>query len=148
MFFLGAGASVDAGLPTSTDLTLRFLNRLRNEQVTNRQVLEAATLVQKTLSGPHESRSVNFEQFLSAAVALADRSELEISPFVVQWSPQVESFDKRNPTGFEELVIAMPQGLPRILEPAQKDGEAAPHSNTTACSRSAEQGLTYLFVPE
>ena len=89
---LGAGASVDAGVPGSTAMTQRIVAALdtpRNQyfgvtQAANYAI--GAMIAHRTANGANAYAGIDVEDLFSAVQMLAERETLEIAPFV-QWSP-------------------------------------------------------------
>lgn len=96
---LGAGASVDAGLPMSTELTERLVENLGQRLVYERPVLHALHFVCSAMIGHRGSTGespyagINVEKMFSAVRLLSTRAEHEAAPFVSSWLPGVEAVD-------------------------------------------------------
>lgn len=94
-YLLGAGASVDANLPTSTELT-----RLITEEVDAAgryngvaQALHAAIgamVAHDTGLGGSAFDGIDVERLFAAIQMLADRENLEIAPFVSSWNQNLD----------------------------------------------------------
>jgi hypothetical protein len=103
MYLLGAGASVDAGLPGSVDLTERIVKaiearRLRDDAATINYVV-GAMIANDTRRGGGVYDGVDAERVFSAVQALASRDTHELAPFVSSWGAPV---DLRGPTSLDE----------------------------------------------
>ena len=89
MLLLGAGASVDAGLPTSIDMTRKIVDLFWEDRFWRPEHARVVSFViggllfsrgvkgMKPLSG-----GVNVEEFFSSVELLAQRNSSEIAPFV------------------------------------------------------------------
>ena len=103
MVLLGAGASVDAGVPHSVAMTARFLELASYAGVpgeispphavlcfvvgglANKQIAEGV---------PPDAVRVNIEDVLNAVLMLEGRRQIEAAPFVGNWLPTVEELDR------------------------------------------------------
>lgn len=103
MVLLGAGASVDAGIPTAVDMTQRMFEIFHQSYRIEEQELQALRLVISGLQFRHGLRrddpfqKVNIEELFTAVEMLAKRKELEIAPFVNHWNPAIEALDQYVP---------------------------------------------------
>ena len=96
MIFLGAGASVEAGVPVASAMTLQLDGYLADwdELYTNdpkRRLTRLSRFVSKTLakSATNLQKSVDVEQFFTAIRALSERKGSELGAFVTAWRPLV-----------------------------------------------------------
>jgi len=104
LILLGAGASVEAGIPGSHQMTQAIVEKFHQNPV-HRQYVRVANFViggllfQEGIRGhdPLDS-GVNVESFFNAVQLLADRHTLEAAPFVGSWHSMVEEFDKVSPS--------------------------------------------------
>ncbi|MCG6154143.1 SIR2 family protein [Leptospira bandrabouensis] len=96
---LGAGASIDANLPGTYDLTENIYNTLTEELYFS----DAATIFgfiisgliqKKTKQGFSPFEKVNIEEVVSAIKIISEREDLESSPFIANWHPFIEYIDK------------------------------------------------------
>lgn len=89
---LGAGASVDAGVPGSTAMTRQIVAALDTPQNQYYGITHAvnyaigAMIAHRTANGANAYAGIDVEDLFSAVQMLAERESLEIAPFV-QWSP-------------------------------------------------------------
>jgi hypothetical protein len=95
---LGAGASVDAGLPTSRDMTERLVRRLeegrgwRHEK--ERLALNfavGAMVAHDTGRGASPFAGIDVERLFSAVTMLGELDDLEVTPFVSAWAAPLAS---------------------------------------------------------
>jgi SIR2-like domain len=87
---LGAGASADAGIPTTVAMTDQIIERIQDPE--QRRLLE---YVQHTLQADSASRNapaVDVERLFASVELLIDRYEQPWSPFVSSWSRGLEAF--------------------------------------------------------
>jgi hypothetical protein len=97
-FLLGAGACVDAGLPTSIGLTEEITKAVDQNfrYGVAPQALHAvigAMVAHGTGRGSGAFDGINVERVFSAVQMLARRDELEIAPFVSAWNQNLEHLD-------------------------------------------------------
>ncbi|KAD3632921.1 hypothetical protein GD627_08675 [Arthrobacter yangruifuii] len=89
---LGAGASIDAGVPGSTAMTQQIVAALDTPQNQYYGITHAvnyaigAMIAHRTANGANAYAGIDVEDLFSAVQMLAERESLEIAPFV-QWSP-------------------------------------------------------------
>jgi hypothetical protein len=104
LVLLGAGASVDAGIPATKDMTRRIVQLVsESTQGTTPEIAPALNYVLATMNAAQTAYGasafdvIDVERLFSAVEQLADRSELEISPFVASWHETVEALDRVSP---------------------------------------------------
>lgn len=93
---LGAGASHEAGLPISVELTKRIADEIqtRYRYSTTGQALHAiigAIIAHDTGRGGQAFDGVDVERVFAAVQMLARRDQLEIAPFVTSWNRAIDS---------------------------------------------------------
>ncbi|HUW77502.1 MAG TPA: SIR2 family protein [Candidatus Nanopelagicaceae bacterium] len=96
-FILGAGASADAGLPTTIRLTEEITKAIDEDYRSGvaAQALHAVIGAMIAYDTGRESGvfdGINVERVFSAIQMLARRDELEIAPFVSAWNKNLEHF--------------------------------------------------------
>src|SRR5690242_9824405 len=89
---LGAGASVEAGLPISTELTRRIADVVSTESrwfqdpvVHAMHTAIGAITAHDTSQGKSAFAGIDVERLFSAVQMLSDRESLEVTPFVSRW---------------------------------------------------------------
>jgi hypothetical protein len=99
MLLLGAGASVEAGVPDSYGMTQAISARFREDRALQTQAhiisfIVGGLLFQQGVRGddPLES-GVNVEELFNAVLLLSERTTLEAAPFVGSWHSMVQKFD-------------------------------------------------------
>ncbi len=113
---LGAGASKDAELPTTAELTneiARHLKARRGSQETLR-ILNFVTgelLAEEGRRGNDVFGGIDVERVMTAIELLGIRQDLEISPFVHSWNPQVEHSDSVTPPISPMVIREIRQGI-------------------------------------
>lgn len=98
VILLGAGASKEAGLPTSYELTEKIIEKFQDkdygEYARISNYIIGGLLFQEGVKGNNPLRSkLNVEDFFNAVQLLADRKTLEVAPFLGSWHFKVEEFD-------------------------------------------------------
>ena len=100
-FLLGAGASVEAGIPDSYKMTERMLEAFQNKSEKYARVVSFVTgglLFQNGIRGLNPIKSgVNVEDLFNAIDLLANRHTLEAAPFVGSWHSMIDEFDRIDP---------------------------------------------------
>ncbi|MHB0867334.1 MAG: SIR2 family protein [Thermoleophilia bacterium] len=96
---LGAGASVEAGVPATYEMTKEIAKSFRNTYglQKNSEVLKfviGGLLFQKGIDGKDPLAGINVEELFNAVQLLAERSTSEAAPFVGSWHESVTQFDK------------------------------------------------------
>lgn len=119
---LGAGASVDAGLPVSTQITQRLADELQQRSET--ELLHAIDYIAGALNNPAtrslglNSATLDIELLLRTATSLAEKQNNPLSKFVSQWHEGLTAID---PSGdgvlFRRLMRETKSFLPQLLQP-------------------------------
>lgn len=108
-FLLGAGASVDAGVPASYDLTNKIVEALSPRGTEVRRggpahalhVALSAIAAHDAAEGRSITQGVDVERLFSAVQMLTQRRDLEITPFVESWNRALTGLvNPRLPTNF------------------------------------------------
>jgi hypothetical protein len=103
LVLLGAGASVEAGIPATFDMTNEIVSRV-GRMAYNAQIAQAlnfvcgALVAYDTASGKSLYGGLDVERVFSAVELLAERRELEVTPFVSSWHPAVDIWDRQRPS--------------------------------------------------
>jgi NAD-dependent SIR2 family protein deacetylase len=103
MILLGAGASVEAGIPTSDEMTRKIADMFHNspEHRVGAKVLDfviGGLLFKRGMDGENPlACRVNVEELFNAVQLLAERGRLDASPFVGSWHSVVEELDQIAP---------------------------------------------------
>ncbi len=94
---LGAGASADAGVPVSTGLTEAIVDHIENLPSERLPLTHAINFAVASLLAHDTARGVggaydgiDVERLFAAVQMLKERDELEIAPFVANWSPTLD----------------------------------------------------------
>jgi len=101
IILLGAGASDPAGIPTAVGMTQEMINHFETNHITEElkvlNFIVGGLLFKVGIEGKNPLDGVNIEEVFGATELLADRSSLEIFPFVGQWHPFIEELEKNKP---------------------------------------------------
>lgn len=95
MFLLGAGASVEAGIPAVYDMTKKMLDFFGDDNRLNRQFrilkfVVGGLLFQQGAKNINPYKGINIEDLFNAVLILGNRNDSEISPFVGSWHPMLQ----------------------------------------------------------
>lgn len=97
---LGAGASQEAGVPTTFEMTEKLVERVQDSQPPGDAIVSALHFVCASLlahdaatTGQSPYTGLDVERVFSAVELLAERNELEVTPFVASWHPAVDAWD-------------------------------------------------------
>ena len=112
MLLFGAGASVEAGVPSAYNMTKEIVERFRSNSQYNQYFQVVSFVVGGMLfevgkNGENPlSSGVNVEDLFNAVQLLAERQSLEVAPFVGSWHAMVDEFDKIRPSGSSSVLLA------------------------------------------
>ncbi len=100
MLLLGAGASVEAGIPDAKTMARRIVKKFEDERRLKGEA-DVLTFVNAQLIADAQRRAgdpsidcVDVEALYNAILLLFERDELEISPFVQEWLPKLATISK------------------------------------------------------
>lgn len=135
-FLLGAGASVDAGLESSTGLTRAIADHLGRGAFRNPagQLLHAVVgaLIQHDASGGADAFAIpDVERVFTAVTELKQRDELDISAFVERWNGSLDAA-----TG--------PAGLPGSWARDFRESLSGEHAGDHELQAAFERGVLSL----
>jgi hypothetical protein len=102
MLLLGAGASIEAGVPGAYSMTQKIASLFRENWQLQRyspviSFAIGALLFQQGVRGGNPFDGVNVEELFNAVQLLAEHHTLEGAAFVGSWHAMVEELDKINP---------------------------------------------------
>lgn len=158
---LGAGASAEAGVPTSYAMTERIFEgiatRASSSAIRDAAALSfiRATLIADQSARGNPSQELHVEHLFSAVQLLAERSALEVTPFVASWHPAIDALDSRDAADHSfdsEFIAALSHtfagsgasgGFHRLIAQLVDDRIAA-RGNGRAYERLAELMLAQL----
>lgn len=118
MLLLGAGASIEAGIPHAEEMTKQIESKFQEENLRKEAHVLAfvigGLLFQKGIQGQNPLNSgVNIEDLFNAIKLLAERHTLEAAPFVGSWHTMVDKFDTIEPDyqGISDLYKHVYNGI-------------------------------------
>jgi hypothetical protein len=97
---LGAGASAEAGIPTTRKMTNQLVSRIAEESYARDKTVSALHFVCGSLiaydaaQGLSPFEGLDVERVFAAVELLAERRTLEVTPFVSAWHPAVDAWDE------------------------------------------------------
>lgn len=122
LFLLGAGASVEAGVPDAYKMTNEMLRRIADDQRAHYlrfdkvlQFVAGGLLFQQGIKGENPFDGVNIEDLFNAVLLLSDRQNSELSPFISSWHPQLIGLESGKMASFTSREL-----LKTINEPIEK----------------------------
>jgi hypothetical protein len=122
MLLLGAGASIEAGVPGAYAMTQRIIEAVEADPFHRRHAhllrfVVGGLLFQRGVRGEDPFGGVNVEDLFSAIQLLGSRQDLEAAPFVGSWHPMVEEFDRTQPerTDARPLQRRLREGVAEAL---------------------------------
>src|SRR5687767_3917896 len=98
---LGAGASVEAGVPAAVAMTSAISDLLHREarhasaEAQSRHLAMAFDVVSAALSGA--GTAADIERVATAVQFVAQRREFEIAPLISSWTDDIEALDTAQP---------------------------------------------------
>ena len=106
LVLLGAGASVDAGVPAAFAITDEIRERLNGREHRGGNLGRLLDFVCERLNSQSTSLKLDVERVFSAVELLAERGTLEVSPFVERWDRAVDSWEREPGRGAHDNVYA------------------------------------------
>lgn len=98
---LGAGASKDAGIPITTEMTEKIYAVISSERFSDPDVrlkraiglVIGGLIFQKGIRSENPYEKLNVEEVFASVRMLANRNEIEAAPFIGSWHSAVEELD-------------------------------------------------------
>ncbi len=147
---LGAGASVEAGVPAAVSLTEVLINnfRLRSRAGQVLRYVYGGLMLGKGARGEDPLKGVNIEDLIEAINQLANRSRLQIAPFIALWNEGVSSFEEEDAR--EGLTKVLKEVVEMTKKPVQGSDFALKKSSLNYALRSLSQqsARDFLFTKE
>jgi hypothetical protein len=104
VLLLGAGASKDAGIPISTEMTEKLVAVINERPfIQEAQALNfvcGALMAHDSAGGASPYTGLDVERVFAAVMLLAERRDLEVTPFVASWDPAVDAWDRARAPSF------------------------------------------------
>jgi hypothetical protein len=150
LVLLGAGASVEAGVPAAMKATTRLVSALKEKQPWNARMLHfvcGALIAYDAANGASPFEELDVERVVTAVRLLADRRSLEVSPFVWAWHPNVEELDldDREPAlalgALADLLVPDPEIAAYVPPGEEPEWDTSPQEVTDKRSR-----IMHLFA--
>lgn len=136
MVLLGAGASVEAGIPDTFDMTRRMMALFAEDHGlrTPNQVIHFAVgglLFQRGIRGEDPFEGVNVEELFNAVQLLAERESLEAAPFIGSWHPLVQTLDQLAPAraDLDKIQREILNSVTKAISDAGKDSLSSSAGN-------------------
>jgi hypothetical protein len=133
LVLLGAGASKPAGLPLTAEMSEHMADpapsgpsawddtHLEQEDARVIRLVIGALQMRKGVENENPFSKINVEDVFSSIEKLADRSRLQISPFVNSWHEAVSDIepvsrtDESNQSNFADAAVRMKRELMNLL---------------------------------
>jgi hypothetical protein len=100
LILLGAGASVDAGVPSAYKMSKEMLQKFDNDPSAQSQGIDQALqfvmgglLFRQGIRAENPDNGINIEELFNAVMLLGDRQTSELSPFISSWHPQLVNLE-------------------------------------------------------
>ncbi len=141
---LGAGASVEGGVPASFKMTERIYNEFCDD-ASLKSLSAALTFVigglqfQHGVSGENPFSGVDVEELFNAVDFLSARTASEAAPFVNAWHPMVDWYGRHHDFGSE--IESLVRHIKEMCE------ISLDRSNTTWRQRDVADAFHRLFAP-
>jgi NAD-dependent SIR2 family protein deacetylase len=143
---LGAGASKEAGVPTTFEMTRHLVERIaaypRDRTFASAlHFICGALIAYDGAEGASPFESLDVERVFAAVELLAERRTLEVTPFVAAWHPAVDAWDQgpaRAPSSFDKsLARALDRDRPN------RDAERLVTQLIESVTKTSGTGETY-----
>lgn len=114
---LGAGASKEAGVPTTFEMTEKLVERINSTGLAASPIAKAlhfvcgALLAHDAAAGANPFTTLDVERVFAAVELLGERLTLEVTPFVAAWNPAVDALDTRMSSATGNLSRRFKQAL-------------------------------------
>lgn len=107
---LGAGASKDAGIPVTTEMTQKIYDRTSDVSLVSGDAhrlsrtlgtVIGGLIYQKGIRGENPYWGLNVEEVFASVQMLADRSDIEAAPFIGSWHSVIEELEEEPITDYD-----------------------------------------------
>ncbi len=99
VFLMGAGASAEAGVPMTVKMTQELVDRIAagrwDQGASALHFVCGALMLSDAARGRSPYDGLDVERVFAAVGLLAERHDLEVSPFVYSWHPAVDQWDRK-----------------------------------------------------
>ncbi len=146
LVLLGAGASKEAGVPTSFELTRQLAEKLAVAAWDQRlasalNFVCGAMIAYDGAKGASPFEQLDVERVFAAVELLAERDTLEVSPFVASWHPAVDAWDQGPPSRPASFDRSLQRALTK--ERGGREAERLITQLIQSQMRSAPSGTVY-----
>ncbi|XDD54158.1 SIR2 family protein [Leptospira sp. WS4.C2] len=117
---LGAGASIDAGIPgvfgLTQELYTNFTQLLPHKEYAHMFAYVVSGIQQnKTTTGRSPFEPPNVEEVISAIQLIATRQKLEADPFIASWDQKIQYFERSRATDSSDLSRSLSSAFKNIF---------------------------------
>ncbi len=107
---LGAGASRDADIPVTTEMTQRIYDLIAGDPLVDREAVRLGRALgtviggltyQKGIRGENPYRGLNVEEVFASVQMLANRSDIEAAPFIGSWHSIIEELEEEPASDYD-----------------------------------------------
>ena len=153
IILLGAGASVDAGVPAAIGMTEKMISHFKESGLVKElkvlTFIVGGLLFKAGMHGENPSNGVNVEEVFSAIELLASRNNLEIFPFVGQWHPFIDELEKSQPKSmgkfWQKRDIASQRNLTDLIQAIEESFQEALKPPTGAIFKTTNKYMLSLL---
>lgn len=141
LIFLGAGASKEAGVPISTDMTREIYNSIIKDgrSQKNSQVIKfilGGLYFLKGSRGQDLYQGISIEELLNTLDLLSERDNSELNPFIASWHPLLNDLDLGDISDKDvDILVSL------LYEPLQNSMPISLYSNGIVTIQDFHQGL-------
>lgn len=124
LILLGAGASVEAGVPHAYKMTYEMLSRFSSDAMMQHRKLDkvmkfvvGGLLFQQGVKGENPFNGVNIEDLFNAVLMLGDRQNFELSSFISSWHPRINALESGNMSSYtrNELLKSINEPIENFI---------------------------------
>lgn len=121
LILLGAGASIDAGIPSTYALTKELYSKFKDMIPQKTYAYMFAYVVSgiqqyKTTTGYSPFDPPNIEEIISAIQLIANRQKLEADPFIATWDQKIHYFEKSKAPDSSELSRSLRTAFAKVFK--------------------------------
>jgi len=116
-FLLGAGASVDAGLPTSVGLTESVFRQLAGHEKKAMALALGGLGFENAIVHGDPYEPIDIERVFAALQMLDSRESLEVAPFIESWHASIRSLERAAASSGFTGKFWLQQGIKQAISP-------------------------------
>ena len=133
LILLGAGASIEAGIPDAKNMTKEILESFEKSMIkgTFYEILSfiiSGLIFQNGIRGKSPYEGINIEDVFNALQILSGRNDLEVAPFIGSWHFRLNEFDIKRTTKRSDLSVSSRRRS--LIERIEKNISQAIKSNS------------------